>query len=109
MIIPAKPFKLRFSTRAMLVVMTLLTIWCGYSMNWIRQRRELIESTEALQITTGSARGIDVRAPGLLFLFGEPGYALLAIDVLEGDPELDRIRAIFPEAKCEGWTGTSGE
>jgi hypothetical protein len=106
MIIPAKPFKLRFSIRAILVMMTLLAIlcgWCGYSMNWIRQRREFIDS----DLMNG--RGDYTRAPGLLFLFGEPGYGQLHVDLEDGDPEIERIRAIFPEAECIGYTVMSGE
>jgi hypothetical protein len=93
----------RFSLRAVLVVMTLLCLWCAYSMNWIRQRRQLIESS----ITTG--RGHYTRAPGLLFLLGEPGYCDLHVDLEEDDPEIDRIRAIFPEAQCHGYITMSGE
>jgi len=88
--------KPRFTIRAILVLMTLLAVWCAYSVNWIRQRRALIES----ELTTG--RGDYTRAPGLLFLFGEPGYSDLHIDLEEGDPGIAPIRAIFPEAQCHG-------
>lgn len=104
MILPAKPFKLRFSIRAILVMMTLLAIWCGYSMNWIRQRREIIESSMAPPLTTGN----DVTAPSLLWMFGEPGYHGILIARQKDDAEVARVSSLFPEAKCEGWTESSG-
>ncbi|WP_428304034.1 hypothetical protein [Lacipirellula sp.] len=103
MILPAKPFKLRFSIRAMLVVMTLLALWCGYGMNWIRQRREFMDS----DIMTGI--GGHTRAPGLLFLLGERGYSILHVDFEEGDPKIGRIQALFPEAECMGYETISRE
>jgi hypothetical protein len=83
----------------MLVLMTLLAIWCAYSINWIRQRRELISSKVVqpfeLRMDLGAAPG----APALLFLFGEPGYLRLMSTVSEEEPEFERIRSLFPEAK----------
>ncbi|MBL9161435.1 MAG: hypothetical protein JNL18_01705 [Planctomycetaceae bacterium] len=95
--------KLRFSIRAVIVLTALFAIWLTYSMNWIRQRRELYDSP----IITG--RGHYTRAPGLLFLLGEPGYSDLHVDFEEGDREINRIRAIFPESQCHGYDTISVE
>lgn len=82
--------------------MTLLAVWCAYSMNWIRQRRELVASRVAFPYDLPKDKGAKRRAPGLLFLFGEPGYLRVMVNSLEGDPEFIRIEALFPEAKCNG-------
>lgn len=98
MILPAKPFKLRFSIRAILVVMTLLALWCGYSMNWIRQRREVMASG----VVSPHSRGRAVSAPQLLGLFGEAGYARLKVNLQFNDPEFSRTQSLFPEAVLDG-------
>ena len=51
-------------------MMTLLAVVMLYHLDWIRQRRELIESGEVFSDSKSP-----VRAPGILGLFGEAGYA----------------------------------
>ena len=92
----------------MLVLMTLLAVWCAYSMNWIRQRRKLIESGVVEPYELRKDKGATRRAPGLLFLLGEPGYMHMMADVPDGSAEMDRIRGLFPEAKCNGIMTQSG-
>ena len=57
--------------------MALLCLWCGYSLNWIKQRRDTIAVSGAMEISSGPYR--NTTAPGLLFLFGEAGYDTLGI------------------------------
>jgi hypothetical protein len=86
--------RLRFSIRAMLVATTLLCLWCGYSMNWIRQRRAAIASG---CVTALEGRAEDVRsAPRLLWLFGEAGYFAILVDA-PTDEETASAIALFPE------------
>lgn len=95
--------KPRFSIRTMLVLMTLLAMFLAYHLNWIRQRQQLIDSG----LATPTIRGMlttDVRqAPGLLPLFGAQGYFRVQVDLGHDDPEMARVRGLFPEAKCVGY------
>lgn len=100
MIIPAKPMKLRYTLRAILVAMTLLALWCAYSINWIRQRRAAIEDHLVFPIMFDGSE--EQEAPGLLWMFGEKGYHQLVVNGLDDGPEVNRMRAIFPEAICSG-------
>ncbi len=86
----------RFTLRALFVVMTLLCVWSAYSINWIRQRREAIAESGAVEI--GNDPNSNQTAPGLLFLFGERGYDTLGIGV---DPmeHYTRLQSLFPEAR----------
>ncbi len=95
---------------------TVLGIWLGYQLNWIRQRRDIISDpqvqcaccNETLKIEiVGNVkrprkRRTSVAAPRPLSWFGEFGYA--EIDLGKGNPagELARVRSLFPEAQVMG-------
>ncbi|QDT76012.1 hypothetical protein I41_52570 [Lacipirellula limnantheis] len=98
--------RFRFTIRALLVLMTLLALWCAYSMNWIRQRRELVRSGVVKPAMT--SKGLHAVTPGWLGMFGEPGYFSLMVDAPHGSPEFDRIQALFSEARCTGNLTQSG-
>jgi hypothetical protein len=106
--------RLRFSLRALLVMTTLAAVSLGYQLHWIRQRRAMIASGVIMPII-GSPKP-QPRAPGLLFLFGEPGYVALTL-CMPGDADRQRggyvtplrpasmsdetyaqVQALFPEA-----------
>ena len=106
MTLPALTPRFRFTIRALLVLMTLLAIWLGYSMNWIRQRRQLIESGVVTPYIPSN--GAHTVTPGWLGILGERGYTHLMIDVPHGNAEFHRIQALFPEAKCGGIITQSG-
>jgi hypothetical protein len=87
----------RFSLRALLVVMTLFALALLYHLDWIRQRRELIESGEIFDVSEPS-----VPAPGILGLFGEEGRAVIyaGANANETEEEVERrLAALFPEAE----------
>jgi hypothetical protein len=86
--------RLRFSIRAMLVATTLLCLWCGYSMNWIRQRHAAIASG-CVTVLEGGAEDVP-SAPRLLWLFGEAGYFGILVDA-PTDEETAFAVALFPE------------
>ena len=93
-IIVPKP---RFSLKFILIVMMLVCIWCAYSMNWIRQRRAAIKDGWVTPMTyPGDGRQL---APGMLWVFGETGYAAIWV-VSKDDIEAKRQEAadLFPEA-----------
>jgi hypothetical protein len=92
----------RFSLRALLVAMTFLCIWCGYSVNWIRERREALDAEYVdigLMSVTEWMNG-PPRAPGMLWVFGEEGYLRICVDVNGDWGQLQRrLAALFPEAE----------
>jgi hypothetical protein len=93
----------RWSLRTLFVVVTALGISFGsvaYNLNWIRQRHQ------ALQIWTG-LQGPSTSAPGMLWIFGEPGYEVVVkmriprttkYPTGEDRNECNRMQALFPEA-----------
>jgi hypothetical protein len=72
---------LRFSLRTLFVVVTVLCVWLGYELNWIRQRHHFADS----EATAIAALGIpmadphEYMAPWPLPLFGEIGKMNLTI------------------------------
>ncbi len=105
----------RFSLRTLFVLVTVAACWLGYEVNWIRLRRAVVADLPRWQALEGipntSMRQPD--APGLLWMFGEPGYAavslLVPVDTVdealdESWPprkvaaELQRVERLFPEA-----------
>ena len=87
----------RYSLRAILVVMTLLAVVMLYHLDWIRQRRELIESGEVFSDSKSP-----VRAPGILGLFGVAGYAEIFGGASADETEVQvgqRLAKLFPEAE----------
>lgn len=77
----------RFSLRTMFAVVTVFGCWLGYELNWARQRRAFIDHETAIRdstkkwwssITVQATPGKSPpRAPGGLWLFGEPGYSFV--------------------------------
>src|SRR6185312_8763737 len=91
-------FAVRLRTMFVLVfVVSLPLAWVGYSLNWIRQRHEVLDRDEAKFVTRyDHVRSTSVLAPGGLWLFGETGVVM--IQYAEASPELMRSSAtLFPE------------
>jgi hypothetical protein len=88
----------RFTLRAVLVVMTLACLWCGYSLNWIRQRHVIFK--EGLSPRGSFAEDTLTPAPAFLWLFGEQGVTRIVVDTsLISESERQRVRRLFPEAE----------
>ncbi|HEY2840642.1 MAG TPA: hypothetical protein VGJ26_15910 [Pirellulales bacterium] len=98
---------LRFSLRTMFIVVTLIAAFVAYHMNWIRQRRAVIEGRLGEDVYVQSwdpaedpfnpplaPKWRPPRGPGLLWLFGERGYANLDIQF---GPPIRRQRDLTPE------------
>lgn len=92
--------RVRYSLRALLVLMTALACFLWYHISWIKQRRAALEDQLVLPIMYPG--DVEQEAPGLLWMFGEKGYYQLLVNGLDDGPEANRMRAIFPEAICSG-------
>ena len=106
-----------FSLRTMFVVVTVFGCWMGYELNWIRQRREFIQSDEcSSNVVDAEDYGGWPSAPWMLRLFGETGYAMIQVNffpdetfeehaianwrLTEKQQQLiKRARRLFPEAE----------
>ena len=88
----------RYTLRLMLVVTAIVAIVAWRQTDWLRQRREAIEA--GLAVTESTQVLPQPHAPGLLWLFGEKGYALIGISHFPGGnaADRDRLMALFPEA-----------
>ena len=99
----------RFSLRTLFVVVTLACCWCGYQLNWIRERHGIAEDP---QVSVGWYNpefplimpGYEDKAPWTLQLFGERRAVWVVVwtksmhpgpDWRERIPEIQRL---FPEA-----------
>lgn len=84
----------------MFILLTAVCVWVGYQVNWIRQRREFISKLPTNNVAYQLDFEHPVRAPGLLWLFGEEGkYRFGAVNTPSSDPETKQIRVLFPEAE----------
>jgi hypothetical protein len=117
MIDPRRPRRwLRFSLRTLLVVMTVLAVWMGRQLSWVRERETLLsavlERGDAWIDAAPARWQTPARLPFGWRLFGaEPlatiwiqnrgfdkGGTLTADEFLVGSEEARRLRAAFPEA-----------
>ena len=87
----------RFSLRAMLVATTLFALFLWHQIDWGKQRHQALEAEWAIDYPD-SMYPTTPRAPGLLWLFGEQGYAHLVLDTGEHPNAVKEARSLFPEA-----------
>jgi hypothetical protein len=89
-------------------MVTILGVWLGYEMDWIRQRRTVIgdpqvqssnySNTEAQLVTGQILREREyASAPWPLRWMGEPGYAGILLGKGASENEVARVRGLFPE------------
>lgn len=94
----------RYSIRALLVLMTLFALFFWYHISWIRQRHAAV-SEGWIELRPDPTRSAP-RAPGLLWLFGEPGYTDVEV---RGGYELPQRRfaafKLFPESSITSFPG----
>jgi hypothetical protein len=111
---------LTFSLRGMFVFITLLGIWLGWQVNWLRQRQDARKWIEQHEVSGGWSRmnpsemiyeeldgskhfGKAVDAPWSLRVFGESRLAYIRLDkskLSEDDiARIDSLMALFPEAE----------
>jgi hypothetical protein len=89
----------RFSLRTMFVLVTVLCIWLGYYLNWIRQRHDYIERYG----TTNSwvLSDVPTHFPWPLRALGE--QEVLAVNVPPSQSKY--VRKLFPEIGFGGFLG----
>jgi hypothetical protein len=109
---PTKRRWFRFSLRTMFVLVTVGCVWMAYHLNWIRQRREMMEWLELLDrkhglVGAGTYNFRDDPRPDLPFslsVFGEQKEGLIFIclpdDMDESASEkwFNKVQRLFPEA-----------
>jgi hypothetical protein len=77
--------------------MTLLALFFSYQLNWIRQRHVALNSGAIAFWNGWDNQGEPRDAPGMLSVFGEPGYSTLYFTQPVPEDERIRIRSLFPE------------
>src|SRR5580698_7016176 len=103
-----------FSLRTVFIILTALAVLMGYEMNWIVARRAVAARERPASVPewlykwSASSVPNDRRsAPGLLWLFGEPGYTRVVIRVDDlnyhdvnsaGHARVEETLKLFPEA-----------
>ena len=107
---------MRFSLRSLLVFVTLLAIYLGWAMNWIRQRREFLTKPPKYLGTVeteedGLIFGAEpMQAPLCLRILGESGVSHILLQPyrnkygvkVEVPPgEVERLIDLFPETNIQ--------
>ena len=97
--------KPRFTLRALLMTTTLLALFSWYHLDWIQQRRTVLESgaVSALESHDSFHRPT---APGLLWMFGEVGYQTISINGDSSREEAEQLHALFPEGQISWMNGS---
>ena len=109
----------RFSLRTMFVIVTMVCVWLGYHLIWIRDRHEILTKHQALaasvsaqekRLQCGAALRLQTagQRPVGLWILGEPSVPYMQVIVLKSDEsqiedfdEEDgrRAKSLFPEAE----------
>lgn len=82
---------LRFSLRALFLVVTVVCVWLGYHLNWIRQRHAFLAEQEAAAANSVNISRTVCEAPLQLRLLGESGIDRLPLYVVI-DPSKNQDR-----------------
>lgn len=111
--------RFRFSLRMLFIVVTVLGVWLGYELNWLRQRHEMIVRHQFrmkhwqgspsefadLEVKVAVLSNTPRSGPGLLWLFGERAVVSLGLlDSRKDGSGFDQARdaqaakRLFPEA-----------
>lgn len=94
------PRRFRFGLRTLFVLVVIAAIpcaWVGYSLNWIRERHEAIEShTVSTWDEDPLSFAEPPRAPRGLWILGETGHMTVYV---WDDKEISRMKLLFVEAK----------
>lgn len=95
----------RFTLRALLIATTFPAFFSWYHLNWIQQRRAVLES-DAVSVLESHDSFHRPAAPGLLWMFGEHGYQTIGINGDSNREEAERLHALFPEGNVSWMTGS---
>jgi len=109
----------RFSLRTLLVATTIIAVWLGVQVKWIRDRHEILAKHQSLAASVnaqekrpqcGGAIRLQAaqRQPVGLWILGEPAVPFVQVILLKNDEmQIDdfddedgrRAKALFPEAE----------
>jgi hypothetical protein len=99
---PTRRRWLRFSLRTLLVLVTLLCLYLGWAMNWIRQRQAFLRDSvpdDPIVKVLATVSGLkEQAAPWSLRLLNENGIPWLYFESAE-QQKLIEVSQLFPEAK----------
>jgi len=85
----------RYSLRTLLLVVTIVALWLGYSANWIRQRREFSKQPDVIaSILPTWPNGDHVKAPWQIRILGEQGVDAISTP----DTQREEAERLFPES-----------
>jgi hypothetical protein len=83
----------RFSLRKLLVLVTVVCVYLGWAMNWIRQRHEFLTRPNTIPSYGQSVN----RAPWPILWLGESPVRLLLVEDAS-DEQFEEAERLFPEA-----------
>ena len=99
--IDVRPTKLRFSLRtlfALLTIAAVISAWVAYSLNWIEQRLEFLNSKAIASIVPGDPA--QNALPLQLRLFGAQSVDVICFYEKQlPTEELEKAKSLFPETK----------
>ena len=101
---PTPPRRFRFGLRTLFAVVTVVSMWVAYHVNWIRQRHEAAAGDDVRVLYDDSTNPFrddktppnTTRAPWSLRLLGERGVLIIGVSSRR---DVERIHQLFPEAK----------
>lgn len=100
--------RLSVSLRTLFVLLTIIGGWLGYQLNWIRQRRELLQDRcyranhANYNVPPPPGGYVNASPPSTLGLVGEQGYAMiwrLWTGPIPDAQERRRVEKLLPEAE----------
>jgi hypothetical protein len=101
------PFLPRFSLKTLLIGVTVFGCWLGYQLNWIRQRREILDSLpQNSHPPSWDTSNTNTRWG--LWLLGEKGITEIRFSTVDKSLDIERIQRavrLFPEARVIVFVG----
>src|SRR5689334_17732400 len=97
---------MRYRLRTLLIIVTLISIWLGYHLRWIRQRESAIRWIESqasywddVPIQQGAIESAS--PPWRIASLGAPGVKIISVMAKkhEKEPKQKELERLFPEAK----------
>ena len=85
----------QFSLRTLFALMTILCVWLGYQLNWIRERHKALEKLQQSRVVFDTYKS----APWSIRLI-ERGVPSIAVDpdVARDAQKVGQLKRLFPEA-----------
>jgi hypothetical protein len=96
--------RFQFRLRALLIVVTIIALVCGWQAKNIRDRREAAKTYRTISVLPsagpdGAVRAETRKAPWPLCWLGEDGYFIVIVPLNTPINEMQRLVRLFPEAR----------